>query len=145
MNDEGRDGGSGEPVQDAGQTAKGNGGEHVESTVPIPTRGLMALPGLAAIALYLLVLAGVIILGVVTRHYPVLFLFFAAAFITSSAGLVLLLRWAWSLALGAVLLLACFNLWIFSVSHEAPGLVQGLLNLVFFLYMIRTEVRVRLR
>jgi hypothetical protein len=58
---------------------------------------------------------------------------------------VLLLRWAWSLALAAVLLLACYNLWIFSVSHEASGVVQGLLNLVFFLYMIRTEVRVRLR
>jgi hypothetical protein len=67
---------------------------------------LLQLPGLAAISLYLLVLAGVIILGVVGgRHYPSLFLIFAAVFISASAGLLMLFRWAWSLALGAVTLL----------------------------------------
>jgi hypothetical protein len=111
-----------------------------------PKRELLALPGLAAISLYLLVLAGVIILGVVAgRHYPLLFLVFAAAFIAASAGLLLLLRWAWAMALGAVFLLACYNLWIFSSLRESPPLVQGLLNLVFFLYLIRTEVRAKLR
>jgi len=58
---------------------------------------------------------------------------------------MLLLRWAWALALAAVLLLGCYNLWIFSSFRQAPSLVQGLLNLVFFLYMIRSEVRERLR
>jgi hypothetical protein len=111
-----------------------------------PKRELLALPGLAAISLYLLVLAGVIILGVVAgRHYPLLFLVFVAAFIAASAGLLLLLRWAWAMALGAVFLLACYNLWIFSSLRESPPLVQGLLNLVFFLYLIRTEVRAKLR
>ena len=109
-------------------------------------RELLQLPGLAAIGLYLLVLAGVIILGVVGGgHYPPLFLIFSAAFITASAGLVLLLRWAWALALSAVFLLASYNLWIFSHLHQAPALVQGLLNLVFFLYLIRPEVRAKLR
>src|ERR1035441_5756433 len=94
----------------------------------------------------LLPLAGVIILGVVGGgHYPPLFLIFAAAFMAASAGLVLLLRWAWALTLAAVFLLACYNLWIFSKQHEPPALVQGLLNLVFFLYMIRPEVRAKLR
>lgn len=111
-----------------------------------PRRELLPLPGLAAIGLYLLVLAGVIILGVVGgRHYPPLFLLLAAAFITAAAGLILLLRWAWAMALAAVLLLACYNLWIFSTLHVAPALVQGLLNLVFFLYLVRTEVREKLR
>jgi len=111
-----------------------------------PSRDLLSLPGLAAIGLYLLVLAGVIILGVVAgRRYPPLFLVFAATFIAASAGLVLLLRWAWALALGAVFLLSGYNLWIFSTQHQGPALVQGLLNLVFFLYMVRTEVREKLR
>jgi hypothetical protein len=112
-----------------------------------PSRSeLLPLPGLAAIALYLLVLAGVVILGVVGgRHYPPLFLLFAAAFITSSGGLVMLFRWAWSLALAAVLLLAVYNLWIFSTLQQGPALVQGLLNLIFFLYLVRPEVRARLR
>jgi hypothetical protein len=106
----------------------------------------LPLPGLAAISLYLLVLAGVIILGVVAgRHYPPLFLVFAAAFIAAAAGLILLLRWAWAMALGAVFLLAAYNLWLFSSLHQGSTLIQGLLNLVFFLYLIRTEVRRKLR
>jgi hypothetical protein len=106
----------------------------------------LPLPGLAAISLYLLALAGVIILGVVGgRHYPLLFLVFAAGFIASSTGLLMLLRWAWAMALGAVSLLAAYDLWIFSTQHQLPALVQGLLNLVFFLYLIRTEVRGKLR
>jgi hypothetical protein len=106
----------------------------------------MPLPGLAAIALYLLVLAGVIILGVVAGgHYPPVFLVFSASFIAASAGLLLLFRWAWALALSGVLLLAGYNLWIFAREHQPAGLVQGGLNLVFFLYLIRPEVREKLR
>jgi len=127
-----------------------SGNENPEATnepgTPLSqARELLRLPGLAAISLYLLVLAGVIILGVVGRHYPPLFLFFAAVFVSASAGLLLLLRWAWALALAAVLLLACYNLWIFSSLRQPAAVVQGLLNLVFFLYMVRTEVREKLR
>lgn len=112
---------------------------------PAPTRRPLPLPGVAAISLYLLLLAGVIILGAVGGHYPKLFLLLAAAFLTSSAGLLLLLRWAWAAALAAVFLLACYNLWLFGEQHSAPGLVQGLLNLFFFLYLIRPEVREKLK
>ena len=48
-------------------------------------------------------------------------------------------------ASAAVFLLACYNLWIFGAQHVAPALVQGLLNLVFFLYLVRSEVRDKLR
>lgn len=108
-------------------------------------RDLLSLPGLLAISLYLLSLAGVIILGVAEGHYPALFLVLAAAFFTASAGLILHLRWAWAGALAAVFLLACYNLWIFGSLHTVPALVQGGLNLVFFLYLVRSEVRVKLR
>jgi hypothetical protein len=111
-----------------------------------PGRDLLPLPGLAAICLYLFILAGVIVLGVVGgRHYPPLFLIFAAAFITASAGLLMRFRWAWALALAAVFLLVAYNLWIFSSQHQGAALVQGLLNLIFFLYLIRPEVREKLR
>jgi hypothetical protein len=104
-------------------------------------------PGLAAIALYLLLLAGTIILGVASGgHYPPLFLAFSALFIAASAGLLLLFRWAWALALAAVLLLSAYNFYVFSRSPQLPSaLVQGMLNLVFFLYLTRTEVRKKLR
>lgn len=111
-----------------------------------PRLSLMPVPGVAAISLYLLVLAAVIVLGVMDgHHYPALFLVFSAAFITASFGLMLLLRWAWSLALAAVFLLAAYNLILFSMHQQFPALVQGLLNLVFFLYLIRPDVRTRLR
>jgi hypothetical protein len=107
---------------------------------------LLPLPGLAAIALYLLLLAGTIVVGVMAgRHYPPLYLVFSALFITASGGLLMLFRWAWAMALGAVLLLAAYNLWIFSAQHQPASLLQGLLNMVFFLYLVRTEVREKLR
>lgn len=112
----------------------------------IKTAELLPLPALAAISLYLLALAGVIVFGVVSgRHYPPLSLVFAAMFIAAAAGLLLLLRWAWALALGAVFLLAVYNLWFFASQHQPPALIQGLLNLIFFLYLVRTEVRSKLR
>ncbi len=120
-------------------------------TNPTPEKGStpfhqrLPMPGVLAIGLYLIVLAGVIILGVAGSHYPVIFLVLAAMFIAASAGLVLMLRWAWALALSAVFLLSCYNIWVFSKTHLASGLVQGLLNLVFFLYLVRTEVREKLR
>jgi hypothetical protein len=119
---------------------------HSGQQSPVPAaRNRLPAPGLLAISLYLLVLAGVLILGVAGGHYPPLFLILAAAFITGSAGLILLLRWAWALALAAVFLLATYYLWFAASRHAAPVLLQGLLNLVFFLYLVRTEVRSRLR
>jgi len=111
-----------------------------------PSRDQLPLPGLAAISLYLLLLSGVIIVGVVAGHYyPPIFLVFAAGFIAAAAVVLLLLRWAWAMALGAVFLIAVYDLWIFGLQHEPPALIQGLLNLVFFLYLIRAEVRAKLR
>jgi hypothetical protein len=111
-----------------------------------PIHERLPLPGLVAISLYLLILAGVIVFGVVSgRHYPPVFLLFTAALLAASAGLILLQRWAWAMALSAVSLLSAYDLWIFFSSHQGPALVQGLLNLVFFLYLVRTEVRRRLQ
>jgi hypothetical protein len=114
--------------------------------LPVVVRELMRLPGLVFINLYLLALAAVIVLGVVAgQHYPPSFLIFAAGFISASLGLMLLFRWAWALALAAVFMLVVYNLWFFSTQHQGAALVQGLLNLVFFLYLVRPEVRERLR
>jgi hypothetical protein len=126
--------------------AGGSGNGHRADRVAPSPRLLLPLPGLAAIALYLLLLAGTIVIGVVAgRHYPPLFLIFSALFFAACGGLLMLFRWAWALALAAVLLLATYNIWIFSTHHTGAALVQGLLNLVFFLYLVRPEVRTKLR
>jgi hypothetical protein len=122
------------------------GGQHPGDASVVPQRReLLQMPGLAAIGLYLAALAGIIIVGVVRGDYPAMFLIFSAFFFAASGGLMLLLRWAWALALSAVLLLAVYNMWLFSSMHLAPSLVQALLSWVFFLYLIRTEVRSKLR
>ena len=79
------------------------------------------------------------------RHDSPLLLILSAGFIAASAGLLLLLRWAWAMALGAVFLLTAYHLWTFASQHQGQALVLGLLNLVFFFYLVRTEVRERLR
>jgi hypothetical protein len=113
--------------------------------LPQPAKPTFAPPAVLAIGFYLLILAVALVIGVVGHHYPPLLLLLSAAFFTVCGGLVLLLRWAWAGALSAVFCFACYNLWIFSMEHMGAALVQGLLNLVFFLYLIRTEVREKLR
>jgi hypothetical protein len=106
---------------------------------------ILPLPGMIAIALYMLVLAAVVSFGVVGGHYPPFLLILAPLFVTASFGLLRMFRWAWALTLSAVFLLMTYNLWIFFEQKQAPGAVQGALNLVFFLYLVRADVRSRLR
>jgi hypothetical protein len=125
--------------------AESKGGAADTPRRPASGREWLPLPGLAAIALYMLILAGVGIVGVAGGHVPLVYLFFSAAFITAGFGLLLLLRWAWALTLAAVLLLAGLFFWRFATGHVLPYIVQGLLNLVFFFYLIRSEVREKLK
>ncbi|WP_348263691.1 hypothetical protein P8935_03815 [Telmatobacter sp. DSM 110680] len=118
----------------------------VESnTAPSPKRELVPLPGLVAISFYLLLLAVVIIIGVVGGHYPALFLLLPVFLFAACGGLLMLFRWAWAMALAAVLMLGGYNVWIYAHLHMLPALIQGLLNLVFFFYLVRIEVREKLR
>jgi hypothetical protein len=108
-------------------------------------RELMPLPGVGGIALYMLVLAGISILGVVNGQFRPIYLLFSAFFFTAALGLLLMFRWAWALSLAAVVLLVTLFTWRFLTEHQYAFVVQGLLNLVFFLYLVRTEVRSKLR
>lgn len=119
--------------------------ESQRANPPHATRELLSLPGLAAISLYMLVLSGVNILGVAGGYLRPFYLIFSAVFIAAALGLLLLFRWAWTLALAAVVLLSGLFFWKFSQQHDPASLVQGLLNTVCFLYLVRTAVREKLR
>ncbi len=127
------------------QKGPGAGGSGDHNGPQVPAGALFRFPALAAIGFYMLILAGVVILGVVTRHFPPLYLLFPVLFIAAGLGLLMLLRWAWALTLAAVVMLIGLFLYQFSRTHAPSALVQGLLNLVFFLYLMRTEVRDNLR
>jgi hypothetical protein len=141
----------------SGESKTGRGTQRPEDPPPAKTpegmdhlvaparKSVMLMPGVAAIGIYMLVLAATVVVGVASGRVRPLYLVFSALFIAASFGLVLFLRWAWALALAAVLLLLSLFFYRFSVHHEPASLVQGLLNLVFFLYLVRTEVRSKLR
>ena len=120
-------------------------GEGQEAGAAGSRYALVRMPAVAAIALYMLVLAGIAILDVVRGHSSAVNLFFPPLFIAAGLGLLLFLRWAWALTLAAVAIRMGLFLYQFSVSHGGSALVLGLLNLVFFLYLVRTEVRESLR
>ena len=146
MSKEAKNGGELESQSGAGPQDPFDPGEGPASPAREETaKSILQLPGLAAISLYMSILACVVGVGVVGHHYPPLFLILALAFFTASFGLMRLLRWAWALTLAAVGLIAAYCLWLFSAQHQGSALVQGLLNLVFFLYLVRVEVREKLR
>jgi hypothetical protein len=108
------------------------------------------LPGVAGICLFMLVLTMVNAFaalrgkfGAGTGKYGVLALCTLLA--AGVFGLLRLRRWGWALVLGGCLTLSLGNLFVFEKTHVAPFLLQGLFALVFFLYLVRTEVRDRLR
>jgi hypothetical protein len=108
------------------------------------------LPGVAGICLFMLVLITINAIaalqgkfGVGNGKYGVLALCTLLA--AGIFGLLRLRRWGWALVLGGCLTLFLGNLFVFEKTHAGPFLLQGLFALVFFLYLVRTEVRDRLR
>ena len=108
------------------------------------------LPGVAGICVFMLVLTLVNAFaalngrfGVGGGKYGVLGLCTLLA--AGVFGLLRLRRWGWALVLGGCLTLSLGNLFVFEKTHAGPFLLQGLFALVFFLYLVRTEVRDRLR
>lgn len=112
---------------------------------PLLRRDLLPLPALVAISLYMVILAIVDVVAVVGGQFRPIYLVLAALFIAAAAGLIMLFRWAWALTLAAVVLLAGLFFFKFYTDHQFPFIVQGLMNLIFFLYLVRSEVREKLR
>lgn len=108
------------------------------------------LPGVAAICIFMVVLTTINAVaalrgsfGAGRGRYGVLALCTLLA--AGVFGLLRLRRWGWALVLAGCLTLCAGNLFLFQKTHGGQFLVQGLFALVFFLYLVRTEVRNRLR
>jgi hypothetical protein len=110
-----------------------------------PAAKVLPLPGLVAIGLYMLVLAAVVSFGVISGNLPRFLLILVPVFVVASFGVLRLFRWAWALTLAAVFLLFTYDAWLFLEQQQPPAAVQGLLNLVIFFYLVRPDVRNRLR
>jgi hypothetical protein len=130
------------------ETGRANQPSPSNPTATLPPslrRSLLPLPALAAISLYMVILAVVDVVGVVGGQVRPIYLVLAAFFFAAAGGLLMLLRWAWALTLAAVVLLAGLFFLKFYADRQLAFIVQGLMNLIFFLYLVRPEVREKLR
>ena len=130
---------------DANPTANGSGKVHLLADHHSPRPPFRQMPGIVAVSIYMLILAGIDVVYVVEHRIGILYLVFSAFFVASALGLLLLLRWAWALALAAVALLSALFLRAYFSDQSWPALEQGLINLVIFLYLVKTDLRDKLR
>jgi hypothetical protein len=108
------------------------------------------LPGVAGICLFLLFFTMVNVYGALKGAYgsgagkygvlAICTLLAAGIF-----GLLRLYRWGWAVVVAGCLLVATGDMYFYSKTHVFFFVVRGLFELVFFLYLVRPEVRDRLR
>ena len=110
----------------------------------------LPLPGMAAISIWMLALALIGVSGVFTGHYPsggarIGILILCSVFAAAGLGLIRMRRWGWALALGAAFLSMCFGCYSLFRFRQPQWLFTSVINLVFFLYLVRPQVTGRLR
>ncbi len=108
------------------------------------------LPGIAGICMFLIFMTMINVYGGLSSAYgggvaKYGILTLCTLLAAGIFGLLRLYRWGWSLVLAVCLLLAAGDMYFYSKTHVAFFLIRGLFELVFFLYLVRTEVRDRLR
>ena len=103
------------------------------------------LPGMAAIAVWMFLLAFIGLIGVTTHRLPLIYLILCVAFAAAGQGLIARRRWGWAMTMAAAVLSATWATWITIKTHQPAELGLAVVNLVFFLYLVRPEVRARLR
>lgn len=118
-------------------------------TASHPFKGKL-LPGVAGIAMWMLVLAIIGVVGVLRHAFPsegALYAVLPISTLLAVAGLGLLQmrRWGWAIALASVLLMACFYSYTALRTRQLNGLFMAAIDMIFFLYLMRPNVRERLR
>jgi hypothetical protein len=115
---------------------------------PPIARGKM-LPGVAGIAMFLLFLTLVNVFaalqnafGAGAGKYGVLAI--CTMLGVGLFGLLRMRRFGWAMVAGACVVLTAGYFYGFRLTHSPGFLIQGLLVLVFFLYLIRPDVRDRM-
>ena len=107
------------------------------------------LPGIAGIAMFMLALTLINVFGALqgafgpgSARYAILAL---CTLLTAGIfGLLRLRRWGWALVLAGCLLLSLGDALFYSRTHAGFFMVRGLFGLLFFLYLVRPEVRERM-
>jgi hypothetical protein len=118
--------------------------------VPLPPDQRTLLPGMAGIGLFLLIvtmLNSFAAMRGVFGHGPARYgiLGVCSLLLVGIFGMLGLRKWGWALVTAGCLLMGLGDIWLFAHTHAGFFAVRGLLELCFFFYLARTEVRERLR
>ncbi|MGO8758106.1 MAG: hypothetical protein ACLQG3_08280 [Terracidiphilus sp.] len=106
---------------------------------------LLRNPGLIASSVYMLMLAAITVMSVMKGRIGPVSLVLAVLFVAGALGLLMLFRWGWALTVAAAALSAAMFLLSYFTQHSPSALEQGLISLVVFLYLVRANVREKLR
>ncbi|ADW70533.1 hypothetical protein [Granulicella tundricola] len=117
-------------------------------TQPTQPKGQL-LPGIAGICIFMLVLTLLNVFGALSNafgtgrgKYGILAL--CSLLVIGIFGLLRMRRWGWALVLAGCLLLSFGDFHFFKLAHSLFFLIRGFFMLLFFLYLVRSEVRDRL-
>jgi hypothetical protein len=107
------------------------------------------LPGVAGVAMFLLLLTLLNVFAALNNAFGTSYgkygvLALCTILVAGIFGLLRMRRWGHAIVLAGCLLLSGSYFYVFSKVHQAPAMVQGLFMLLFFLYLVRTEVRDRM-
>jgi uncharacterized membrane protein (DUF2068 family) len=100
---------------------------------------------MAVISIWMLAQSGIGTFGVLHHLYPPAVLILGVLFAAASIGLLRQRRWGWALALAAAFLSMCWGSYAVFRLHQQNWIVMAVVNLVFFLYLVRPEVVQRLK
>ena len=126
----------GQPSSDEGKVA------------PPREKGKM-LPGVAGIAMFLIFLTLLNVFAALSNRFGLSWgkygvLALCTILVTGLFGLLRMRRWGHAIVLAGCLLLSASYFYLFSRVHDLPSLLQGSFMLLFFLYLVRPEVRDRM-
>ncbi|HWF06330.1 MAG TPA: hypothetical protein VHA06_21760, partial [Candidatus Angelobacter sp.] len=107
-------------------------------------------PGVAAIALWMLLESLIGVFGVLTSHFAshgarIAVLAVSTLLALAGLGLFKMRRWGWALALAAAFLTSSYGIYIIMRYHQTNYWVMTLANFVFFFYLVRPEILRRLK
>lgn len=115
-----------------------------------PREPAARFPGLVAIALWMLLEALIGVMGVLSHRFSgqasrLGVLALCTLFALASLGLLQMRRWGWALALAAAFLSSSYGVYVLLRYHQPNYWVMTIVNFVFFFYLVRPEILRRLR
>lgn len=102
-------------------------------------------PGVAAIGLYMFLLCVLWLLAISRHQLPLVALVMCAAFAAAGQGLLRQKRWGWAMTLAAIFLSGIHAAWMVAEYHDLVMLAAAAFDMILFLYLIRPEVRERMK